>query len=110
MITPAFASTRLHIKDLRTGEILADTAERVGSVVWANDNVTLFYSVEEEDTKRHYQLYRHALGQPQSADSLVFEEPDERFNLGCRQNPRQKIHSARNREPHHQRSALHPRL
>ncbi|MGA9720340.1 MAG: S9 family peptidase [Acidobacteriaceae bacterium] len=78
-----FRQYTLHIKDLRTGEILADSAERVGSIVWANDNLTLFYSVEEEDTKRHYQLYRHALGQPQSADSLVFEEPDERFNLGA---------------------------
>jgi oligopeptidase B len=78
-----FRQYTLHVKDLRTGETLADTAERVGSVVWANDNVTLFYSVEEEETKRHYQLYRHTLGQPQSADTLVFEEPDERFNLGA---------------------------
>jgi oligopeptidase B len=78
-----FRQYTLHIKDLRTGETLADTAERVGSVVWANDNVTLFYSVEDEETKRHYRLYRHTLGQPQSADTLVFEEPDERFNLGA---------------------------
>ena len=78
-----FRQYTLHIKNLRTGETLADTAERVGSVVWANDNVTAFYSVEEEETKRHYRLYRHTLGQPQSADSLVFEEPDERFNLGA---------------------------
>jgi oligopeptidase B len=78
-----FRQYTLHVKDLRTGETLSDTAERVGSLVWANDNVTLFYSVEEEDTKRHYRLYRHTLGEPQSADSLVFEEPDERFNLGA---------------------------
>lgn len=78
-----FRQYTLHVKDLRTGETLSDTAERVGSLVWANDNVTLLYSVEEEDTKRHYQLYRHTLGQPQSADSLVFEEPDERFNLSA---------------------------
>ncbi len=78
-----FRQYTLHIKDLRIGETLADSVERVGSIVWANDNVTLFYSVEEEDTKRHYQLYRHTLGQPQSADRLVFEEPDERFNLGA---------------------------
>jgi oligopeptidase B len=78
-----FRQYTLHIKDLRTGETLADSAERVGSVVWANDNTTLFYSVEDEETKRQHQLYRHALGQPQSADTLVFEEPDERFNLGA---------------------------
>jgi oligopeptidase B len=78
-----FRQYTLHIKDLRTGETLTDTAERVGSLVWANDNVTLFYSVEDEETKRHYRLYRHTLGQPQSSDLLLFEEPDERFNIGA---------------------------
>ena len=78
-----FRQYTLHIKDLRTGELLADTAERVGSVVWANDNRTLFYSMEDEVTKRQHKLYRHQLGDPQSADVLVFEEPDERFNLGA---------------------------
>ncbi|HEY3990674.1 MAG TPA: S9 family peptidase [Acidobacteriaceae bacterium] len=83
-----FRQYTLHIRDLRnqdlrTGETLPDTAERVGSIVWANDNTTLFYSVEDEETKRQHQLYRHTLGQPQSSDILVFEEPDERFNLGA---------------------------
>jgi oligopeptidase B len=78
-----FRQYTLHLKDLRTGETLSDTAERVGSIVWANDNATLFYSIEDEETKRQHQLYRHTLGQPQSADALVFEEPDERFNLGA---------------------------
>jgi oligopeptidase B len=78
-----FRQYTLHLKDLRTGQTLPDTAERVGSIVWANDNATLFYSVEDEDTKRQHQLYRHTLGQPQSADVLVFEESDERFNLGA---------------------------
>ena len=78
-----FRQYTLHIKDLSTGELLPDTAERVGSVVWANDNRTLFYSVEDEETKRQHQLYRHVLGQPQEKDVLVFEEPDERFNLGA---------------------------
>jgi oligopeptidase B len=78
-----FRQYTLHIKDLRTGETLTDTAERVGSLVWANDNVTLFYTVEDEETKRQHQLHRHTLGQPQSADVLLFEEPDERFNIGA---------------------------
>ncbi|MDQ1452369.1 MAG: oligopeptidase [Acidobacteriaceae bacterium] len=78
-----FRQYTLHLKDLRTGETLPDTAERVGSIVWANDNTTLFYSVEDEETKRQHRLYRHTLGQPQSVDVLVFEEPDERFNLGA---------------------------
>ena len=46
--TTGFRQYTLHIKDLRTGELLPDRAERVGSVVWTTDNRTLFYSVEDE--------------------------------------------------------------
>jgi oligopeptidase B len=80
--TTGFRQYTLHIKDLRTGEVLADQAQRVGSVVWTTDNRTLFYSVEDEETKRQYQVFRHVLGRPQSEDALVYEEADERFNVG----------------------------
>src|SRR5215469_14921845 len=43
-----FRQYRLHVRDLRTGKDLPDTAERVGSNAWANDNQTLFYTVEED--------------------------------------------------------------
>src|ERR1700761_686836 len=64
--TTGFRQYTLHIKDLRTGEVLADTAERVGSVVWATDNRTIFYSVEDEETKRQFQLFRHTVGAAQA--------------------------------------------
>src|ERR1039457_444488 len=50
--TTGFRQYTLHIKDLETGETLAGEVERVGSVVWAADNETLFYSVEDEEQKR----------------------------------------------------------
>jgi oligopeptidase B len=74
-----FRQYTLAIKDLRTGRVLADHAEKVGSVVWANDNKTLFYTVEDS-AKRQYRLYRHALGSS-GDDPLVYEEKDERFDL-----------------------------
>ena len=74
-----FRQYTLAIKDLRTGKVLADRAEKVGSVVWANDNKTLFYSVEDS-AKRQYRLYRHTLGDSGN-DPLVYEEKDERFNV-----------------------------
>jgi oligopeptidase B len=77
-----FRQYTLQVKDLRTGEILSERVERVGSVVWAADNRTLFYTVEDEEQKRQYQYYRHMLGAPHTEDSLIFEETDERFNLG----------------------------
>ena len=64
--TTGFRQYTLHIKDLRTGEVLSDQAQRVGSVVWAADNRTLFYTVEDEATKRQFQLFRHVLGEPQA--------------------------------------------
>jgi oligopeptidase B len=81
--TTGFRQYTLHIKDLETGEMLAGKVERVGSVVWAADNRTLFYTVEDEEQKRQYQLWRHALGTPHSSDTLVYQDDDERFNLGA---------------------------
>ena len=43
-------------------------------MAWATDGRTLFYTVEEESTKRQYRLYRHCLGE--DAHDLVYEEAD----------------------------------
>jgi len=60
--TTGFRQYTLHVKDLATGETLPDSVERVGSVVWAADNETLFYTVEDEEQKRQFQLYRAGRG------------------------------------------------
>ena len=75
-----FRQYTLAVKDLRTGKQLADHAERVGSVVWANDNKTIFYTVEDATTKRQYLLYRHTVGTTRP-DDLIYEEKDERFEV-----------------------------
>ena len=77
-----FRQYTLHVRDLRTGEDLSDTAERVGSLVWAADSHTLFYTTEDEVTKRHDHVFRHRLGDSVSEDAVLYEERDERFNLG----------------------------
>src|SRR5579862_4212982 len=78
-----FRQYTLQVKDLRTGELLTERVERVGSIVWAADNRTLFYTVEDEEQKRQFQFYRHKLGAAHAEDVLVFEETDERFNIGA---------------------------
>ncbi len=80
--TTGFRQYTLHIKDLATGETLADSVERTGSVVWAADNKTLFYTVEDEEQKRQFQLYRGRAGQLAAA-VLVYQDDDERFNLAA---------------------------
>jgi oligopeptidase B len=77
-----FRQYTLHIRDLTTGLDLPDTAVRVGSIVWAADSKTLFYTTEDEVTKRHDHLFRHTLGTDTASDVLVLHEPDERFNVG----------------------------
>jgi oligopeptidase B len=95
--TKGFRQYTLRIKDLETGETLAGEVERVGSVVWAADNRgpqrqvsvagvenrTLFYTVEDEQQKRQYQLWRHVLGTTHAEDVLVYQDDDERFNLAA---------------------------
>jgi oligopeptidase B len=74
----------LAVKDLRTGKMQVDHAERVGSVVWANDNQTIFYTQEGAVAKRQFQLFRHAVGTA-GQDALVYEEKDERFEVEARE-------------------------
>jgi oligopeptidase B len=78
--TTGFRQYALQIKNLLTGETLPARIERVTSAAWAADNRTLFYTVEDETTKRSYRLYRHVLGTTEP-DALIYEEPDERFRL-----------------------------
>jgi len=78
-----FRQYTLHVRDLTTGLDLPDTAERVGSVTWAADSATLFYTTEDEVTKRHDRVFRHTIGSREH--DVVFEELDERFNVGVGQ-------------------------
>ena len=70
----------LRFKNLVTGKILPDKLEHVtGNHAWANDNKTVFYTRQDPETLRSYQVYKHVLGSPVQNDVLVFEEKDETF-------------------------------
>jgi oligopeptidase B len=69
----------LHVKNLSTGESFSDTAQRVGSLLWASDNKTIFYTTEN-DAKRQNRLFRHFLGSTDS-DPVVYDEKDELYDL-----------------------------
>jgi oligopeptidase B len=75
-----FRQYTLEIKNLATGALLPFGVERVTSAAWSSDNRTLFYTIEDETTKRSYRLYRHVLGSS-GPDTLLFEEDDERFRI-----------------------------
>ncbi|MHC0448424.1 S9 family peptidase [Flavobacterium sp. 3-218] len=72
----------IQIKNLETGEILADKIENVtGASVWANDNNTIFYVRQDETTLRADKVFRHKLNTSSESDVLVFNEVDDTFNV-----------------------------
>jgi oligopeptidase B len=71
----------LRVRDLRTGEDLPEAIARsYPGVAWSAGSEYLFYLVPDE-LHRPYQVWRHRVGAPSGTDALVFEEPDQRFEL-----------------------------
>lgn len=72
----------LHIKDLTSGELLADVIPNtIGSPVWAEDQQTLLY-LELSDQWRPYRVRAHVLGTNYRDDPIVYEEQDAAFFVG----------------------------
>ena len=72
---------RILIKDLVTGEILAEPAESAtGDFVWSPDSAWLFW-IWRDDNGRPAKIYRRPARGGKADDVLVYEEPDEGFFL-----------------------------
>ncbi|REK71070.1 S9 family peptidase [Aeromicrobium endophyticum] len=76
----------IRIKDLRTGEVLADEITGAsGGATWSADGTHLFYTTVD-DAWRPFRVWRHAVGSTvdthPSGDVLVHEETDERYFVG----------------------------
>ncbi|WP_114752186.1 S9 family peptidase [Pleomorphovibrio marinus] len=71
---------QLTFKKLNDGEILRDEiGEVTGNFVWDSEGKSIFYSKQDPNTLRAYQIYRHVLGTSQADDQLIYEETDETF-------------------------------
>ena len=72
---------QIKIKNLISNELYPETLENTtGSIVFANDNQTIFYGKKDPTTLRSFQIYAHKLGTDQSEDILIFEEEDDTFS------------------------------
>ncbi|MGH3423183.1 MAG: S9 family peptidase, partial [Nocardioidaceae bacterium] len=72
----------LRVKDLRTGDQLADVIENAYyGATWSLAGTHLFYTTVD-DAWRPDKVWRHRLGTRSDEDVLVFEESDERFFTG----------------------------
>ncbi|HLU13343.1 MAG TPA: S9 family peptidase [Arenimonas sp.] len=73
----------LRVKNLETGEVLADRITGASaSLMWGDDNRTLYYVENDPETLLTKRVKAHVLGTPSSADRLVYEEADETFYMG----------------------------
>jgi oligopeptidase B len=73
----------LRFRDLSSGDELPDVIPDVtGSTAWGNDGRTLFYTRQDPETLRSYQVWRHLVGTEPGDDVLVYQEDDETFSVG----------------------------
>jgi len=87
--TTGYRQYRLHVKDLRTGQTLSENIERVGPVVWSTDNKTLFYTTEDEVSKRSDKVWRHTVGSDKN--ELLYDEKDVLYTVGIRRSLDKKM-------------------
>lgn len=70
----------IYFKDLKTGKLLdVFIPSAAFDFVWANDNKTLFYVLQDEQTLRAFQVYRFHIETGEK--ELVFEEKDSKFSV-----------------------------
>jgi oligopeptidase B len=74
---------RLRFKNLRTGELLAESIPDVEpDLAWANDNRTVLYIEKDPETLLGLRVKRHRLRTDPAADLLVFEQEDKSLYTG----------------------------
>ena len=72
----------IQIKNIETGVVLDTKIENTtGSSVWANDNLTLFYTAKDAETLRSDKIFKHFLEEDVAQDKEVFHEKDDTFNV-----------------------------
>ncbi|WP_045747579.1 MULTISPECIES: S9 family peptidase [Actinoplanes] len=70
----------LRVKDLRTGTVLPDEVpDAFYGSAWSADGSVLFY-ITVDEAWRPNRVWRHVIGE--TTDTVVYEEPDERFWVG----------------------------
>lgn len=73
----------IQIKNLQTGEILNDEIRgTAGNPVWAADNKTIFYTLNNPATLLSEKIRKHKIGTDASADVTVYEERDPTNYIG----------------------------
>jgi oligopeptidase B len=72
----------IQFRDMATGEMLADEiGGTTGNMIFAEDNLHLFYTRQDPETLRSDRVFRHRIGSDPNDDRLVYFEADEQFSV-----------------------------
>jgi oligopeptidase B len=72
----------MRFKNLVTGEVATDEIpDTYYGTAWSADASALFY-ITVNDAWRPYRVWRHIVGTPATEDVVVYQEDDEKFNVG----------------------------
>ena len=70
----------IQIFDIKNRKTLNDRVESIdGGHAWCSDNKTFFYTRQDSENLRSFQVWKHRLGCSADNDVLVYEEKDETF-------------------------------
>ena len=73
----------VYFKNLNTGKTISQTIPNTtGSVAWANDNETVFYTSKNKTTLLSEKIFRHKIGVDYKKDQLVYHEKDNEYYIG----------------------------
>jgi len=78
--------------NIETGKLYNEKIlNTTGSLVWANDNKTVFYSKKDKSTLRVDKIFKHKLNSDAKSDQLIYEEKDESFSVGVSKSKSEKF-------------------
>lgn len=81
----------LKLRNLVTGELLADSLENWrDGLVWSADSASFLYT-DSDANWRSKKIWLHRLGDPQSADTVLYVETAEEFNVSVEQTQSRKF-------------------
>ncbi len=73
----------MKVKDIATGAMARDTVANVEpNLIWGDDNKTVVYVDKDPVTLRSARIKSHRLGVATTADTQLYEEPDQSFYIG----------------------------
>ena len=73
----------IYFLNIENGKLYDEKIDNTtGSLTWANDNETVFYSKKDLTTLRVNKIFKHKLNSNPKKDELIYEEKDESFSVG----------------------------